>query len=85
MNIEAYDLDTLRKLVRDLQAENRSLKEHLTENQIPFESDDVFGRGNQIPDEYDPDQASLIEPISVTDDIARRFYGMFWGHTDVYA
>ena len=85
MNIEAYDLDTLRKLVRDLQAENRSLKEHLTENQIPFESDDVFGRGNQIPDEYDPDQASLIEPISVTDDIARRFYGMFWGRTDVYA
>ena len=85
MNIEAYDLDTLRKLVRDLQAENKSLKECLSENHIPFESDDIFESVRRAPDEYDPDQASLIEPISVTDDVARRFYGMFWGRTDVYA
>ena len=85
MNVEAYDLDTLRKLVRDLQAENKSLKERLAENHIPFESDDVFESVNRAPDDYDPDQASLIEPIIVTDDIARRFYGMFWGRTDVYA
>ena len=85
MNIEAYDLDTLRKLVRDLQEENKSLKDRLTENGISFESDDVFENAGRAPDEYDPDQASLIEPISVTDDAARRFYGMFWGRTDVYA
>ena len=85
MNVEAYDLDTLRKLVRDLQAENKILKERLTENHIPFESDDIFGSVNRAPDEYDPDQASLIETIPITDDTARRFYGMFWGRTDVYA
>jgi len=32
MNIEAYNLDSLRKLVRALQRENESLKELLTEN-----------------------------------------------------
>ena len=35
MNIEEYDLDSLRKLVRKLQAENRSLRELLSEKQIP--------------------------------------------------
>ena len=35
MNIEAYDLDSLRKLIRELQAENRSLRELLSEKRIP--------------------------------------------------
>ena len=29
MNIEAYDLDSLRKIIRGLQEENRSLKAQL--------------------------------------------------------
>lgn len=85
MNVEAYDLDTLRKMVRDLQAENKSLKERLTENHIPFESDDVFESASRAPDEFDPDKASLIEPISVTADVARAFFRMFWGRNDVFA
>ena len=32
MRIEAYDLDSLRALVRSLQAENRNLRELLEEN-----------------------------------------------------
>ena len=85
MNIEAYSLDTLRKLVRDLQAENKSLKELLAENHISFEPDNVFDTSNRAPNEFDPDQASLIEPISVTADVARAFFRMFWGRNDVFA
>lgn len=85
MNVEAYNLDGLRKLVRDLQAENKSLKELLIENHISFETDDIFESANRAPDEYDPDQASLIEPISVTADVARNFFRMFWGRSDVFA
>ena len=51
VNVEAYDLDTLRKLVRDLQAENKSLKELLAENHISFEPDNVFDTSNRAPDE----------------------------------
>ncbi|MBO4873323.1 MAG: DEAD/DEAH box helicase family protein [Lachnospiraceae bacterium] len=85
MNIEAYNLDSLRKLIRDLQKENTALKEILSENCIPYESTDAFQCISQAPDEYDPDQASLIETFSVTDDIANRFFSLFWGRTDVFA
>ena len=85
MNIEAYDLDSLRKLIRELQTENRSLRELLSEKRIPCDISSAFQSDAQAPDEYDPDQASRIIPFSVDDDTARRFYGMFWGRTDVFA
>lgn len=68
MNIEAYNLASLRKLVRDLQGENRYLKKLLAENSISYE--DVFRYGEQAPDEYDPDQASRIEPFPINEDVA---------------
>lgn len=43
MNIEAYDLDSLRKLVRSLQNENRRLKELLDKADIAYESENVCG------------------------------------------
>ena len=85
MNIEAYNLDTLRELVRDLQAENTELKQLLEKNHIPFESESVFCSTSMAPDEYDPDQSSRIETIPATDEIANRFFGMFWGRKDVFA
>ena len=85
MNIEAYNLDSLRQLVRALQEENRSLKELLKSNGITYEESDIFTASSSTRDEFDPDQASRITPISVTDDTARKFYGMFWGRTDVFA
>ena len=85
MSIEAYNLDSLRRLVRDLEKENKSLKELLAENHISYESTDPFSNSARILDEYDPDQISLIEPIIVTDEVANRFFGMFWGRTDVFA
>ena len=35
MNIEAYNLDTLRKLVRDLQKENKELRALLQKANVP--------------------------------------------------
>ena len=85
MNIVAYNLDSLRKLVRDLQAENASLKQLLTDNHIAYESADAFQYTADRPDDFDPDQTSLIEPFSVTDAVSNRFFSMFWGRTDVFA
>ena len=38
MNIEAYDAESLRRLVRSLQQENSALKEKLNRIGIPFET-----------------------------------------------
>ena len=42
MNIEAYNLDSLRKLVRVLQAENKEFRELLEKAEIPYSSSEVF-------------------------------------------
>ena len=55
MNLEAYDLDSLRGLVRDLQRENRLLKEELRKAGIPFGKVDIFDYSEDDGEEYDPD------------------------------
>ena len=55
MNVEAYDLDSLRKLVRSLQDENRRLKELLDKADIAYESENVFKEKIESIEEYDPD------------------------------
>ena len=85
VNLESYDLDTLRKLIRTLQAENKTLRELLAEKHVITEASSVFQQESSPPDDHDPDQASRIVPFPVDDDLARRFYGMFWGRTDVFA
>ena len=46
MNIEAYDAESLRKLVRLLEYENRLLKEKLKKENIPFdEVNDIVNIG----------------------------------------
>ena len=42
MNIEAYNLDSLRTLVRKLQKENETLKRKLLDADIPYEDSNVF-------------------------------------------
>lgn len=48
MNIEAYNLDSLRKLVRDLQKENRELRLLLDQAEVPYTNSEVF---TEIPSE----------------------------------
>ena len=85
MNIEAYNLDSLRKLVRSLQDENRRLKEQLNKADIDYESEDFFEEKLETMEEYDPDQGERIQYKYITEELANRFFAMFWGRTDVYA
>ena len=52
MNVEAYDLDSLRKLVRSLQDENRRLKELLDKADIAYESENGFSEKRETHEEY---------------------------------
>jgi len=86
MNTEAYDSESLRKIVRILQQENTTLKEKLRRANIPYEQSNPFEENIENTIEYDPDQgARIISPEYITDDMAKRFFAMFWGRQDVFA
>lgn len=80
MNIEAYDTDSLRGLVRRLEQENNLLKEKLKKANIPYEEANLFEETVDHKEEYDPDQGGRITaPAFVTEEMARRFFSMLWG------
>ena len=56
MHVEEYDLDSLRKLVRSLQGENKALKQLLDKAGIPYEQQDVFSETLADTEQFDPDQ-----------------------------
>jgi hypothetical protein len=80
MNIEAYNLDSLRKLVRTLQNENKVLKEKLQKANIPFPETNPFDEQTENIEEYDLDQGGrIISKDKISDDEIKHFYSMFWG------
>lgn len=85
MNIEAYNLDSLRKVVRKLQTENRRLKEQLKAANIAFDTEDIFEEKIENTEEYDPDQGGRIIGQYITKEMARWYFSMFWGREDVFA
>lgn len=85
MNVEAYNLDSLRKLVRSLQNENRRLRELLDKADIAYEPENVFAEKPEFIEDYDPDQGGRIHSKYITEELANRFFSMFWGRMDVYA
>ena len=78
------NLDSLRRIIRELQQENNTLKALLSEHNIAYEEQNV-PEEPPMPDEYDDDQGARILPSNPTVDDAKAFYGYFWGRTDVYA
>lgn len=86
MNIEAYDAESLRKLVRLLEYENRLLKEKLKKENIPYDEVNPFEETIDNVEEYDPDQGErIVNPPFITEEMATHFFSMFWGREDVYA
>lgn len=85
MNIEGYNLDSLRDLVRTLEKENEELRALLGRNHINVEDNDVFDQQRRNPDLYDADQGGRIQDTFITDQLANCFFYMFWGRMDVYA
>ena len=53
MNIEAYDAESLRKLVRILEYENRILKDKLKKENIPYDEVNPFEETIDSVEEYD--------------------------------
>lgn len=85
MNIEAYNLDVLRKLVRRLESENKRLKEQLEKVNIPYEEERIFEEIIENAEDYDPDQGGRIFDKYITKELVNDYFKMFWGRTDVYA
>ena len=84
MRIIEHDLDSLRRIVRELQHENDNLKALLLENNIPFDDRNVMEEEHLL-DVYDEDQGARILAVNPTEAMAKVFYSYFWGRTDVYA
>lgn len=85
MNIEAENLDSLRKLIRELQEENNYLKVKLKKANIAYPERGIFEDKIEDTTEYDPDQGDRIIDKFITEDMANQYFAMFWGRTDVYA
>ena len=86
MNIEAYDAESLRRLVRLLEYENRLLKDKLKKENIPYDEVNPFEETMDNVEEYDPDQGErIVNPTFITEEMATHFFSMFWGREDVYA
>lgn len=85
MHIQAYNLDSLRKIIRSIQDENRRLKDQLSRANIPCETSNIFIEKIENIEEYDPDQGGRILDRYITKDLANQFFSFFWGRTDVYA
>lgn len=72
MNIEAYNLDSLRKLVRDLRKENQKLKNQLDKANIAYDSESIFDERIESAVEYDPDQGERISGKYITEELAKN-------------
>ena len=86
MNIEAYDADSLRKMVRLLEYENKISKNKLKKAGIYYEEVNPFEEKIESAEEYDLDQGNrIVNPPYIAEKMAIRFFSMFWGREDVYA
>ncbi len=79
MHIQAYNLDSLRKIIRSLQDENRRLKDQLSRANIPCEMSNIFIEKIENIEEYDPDQGGRILDRYITKDLANQFFFIFLG------
>ena len=78
MNIEAYDADSLRKMVRLLEYENKILKDKLKKAGISYEEVNPFEEKIESAEEYDLDQGNrIVNPPYITEKMAIRFFSMF--------
>ena len=86
LNIEAYDADSLRKIVRLLEYEYKILKDKLKKAGISYEEVNPFEEKIESAEEYDLDQGNrIVNSPYITEKMAIRFFSMFWGREDVYA
>ena len=73
-------LQELKERVEFLEKENEYLKSLLDKAGITYASTD-----HKPIDLYEPDQGARIIHRDITSEDANKFFGMFWGRTDVYS
>ena len=76
MNIEAYNLDSLRKLVRDLEKENKELRKLLDKAEIPYANKNIFSENIVDSEEYDLDQGGRIISQYIEKQLATKFFSI---------
>ena len=70
MNIESYNPYSLRTLVRDLEKENKTLKNLLNAADIPYPTEEIYSESPITSEEFDPDQGGrIIHPNRIDDNI----------------
>lgn len=85
MNIKVHSLESLRKIIRRLEKENRELKHLLKSAGVNFADQNSFDPHIDRIESYDFDQGARINEKFITMNEVQSFYRMFWGRQDVYA
>ena len=80
------NISQLQKQLNDLQLENQILKNILDRAGLAYNKELSAFRQNDSKEDYDPKQGKrIIHPQSITENMANKFFYMFWGRQDVYA
>mgnify|MGYP003300632713 CR=1 FL=1 len=80
------NISQLQKKLNDLQLENQILKNILDKAGLSYHKELSAFRQSDSKEAFDPEQGKrIIHPQTITENMAKQFFGMFWGRQDVYA
>lgn len=80
------NISQLQKQLNELQLENQILKNILNKAGLSYHKELSKFRQSDGKEAYDPEQGNrIIHPQTITENMANKFFYMFWGRQDVYA
>ena len=80
------NISQLQKKLNDLQLENQILRNMLDKAGLSYYKELSAFRKNDCKEAYDLEQGKrIIHPQTITENMANKFFYMFWGRQDVYA
>ena len=80
------NISQLQKQLNELQLENQILKNILDEAGLSYHKELSIFRQSDSKEDYDSEQGKrIIHPQAITENMANKFFYMFWGRQDVYA
>ena len=80
------NISQLQKQLNELQLENQILKNILDKAGLSYHKELSIFRQSDSKEDYDSEQGKrIIHPQAITENMANKFFYMFWGRQDVYA
>ena len=80
------NISQLQKQLNELQLENQILRNILDKAGLSYHKELSKFRQSDGKEAYDPEQGNrIIHPQTITENMANKFFYMFWGRQDVYA